>query len=767
MDPKSTAASARFIEGASGCDWFTPGRFALVLALLIAATFATLLAGFDALAYFDAGQFAYPVAYYHRESFWHGELPLWNPLNSCGIPFLAQWNTMTLYPLSLIYLLLPLPWSFGFFCLCHLFLAGLGMQALALRWTGSRLGAAVAGVAFAFNGMTWYGLMWPHLLAALAWMPWLVLTMERAWREGRRQIAIAALVGALQLLSGGAEVILLTWILLGLLWVWHIFRGEVQRVRLTSSAIAVCLLAAGLAAAQLLPFLDLLAHSQRDAGYGRSELGSLAAMPPTGWANFLVPAFHCARNPHGLLAQVGQSWTCSYYVGATVVVLAMFAAWRSRQPRIRLLTGLMLLSLLLALGKNGLLLDWLNRVLPVFAFMRFPVKFLFLTLFALPLLSACGIRWLETVAVQERRSESRRVMGVAVGALIAMGGIVLLAAKSPAPAGEISTVLPNAAVRALILILVLRGLIALGGFTEPRWQRLLQPALIALLWLDVLTHAPNLSPTAPAGTLKPGIIAEFFQWNPPLTAGVSRALQGKDSFWRMLDSGSPDLDVDVKARRLSLFMNYNLLDGAAKFDGFYSLDLREYLDVFKRIYFTTNEATPLKDFLGISQITSPTNLVGWMPRTNFMPLVTAGQSPVFATAEATLATLISDSFEPRGKVILPETARDRIVARGQTNAVVSAVRFSAHRLEFQVEASAPAMVVIAQSFYHPWRAHVDGQPTPIWRADHAFQALQVPAGRHEVKLTYEDRAFKLGALLSALSLVICLVVWLRGRTGGD
>jgi hypothetical protein len=68
-------------------------------------------------------------------------MPLWNPLNNCGMPFLAQWNTLSLYPLSLIYLLLPMPWSLGIFCLAHLFLAGMGMYYLAFRWTGHRLAA--------------------------------------------------------------------------------------------------------------------------------------------------------------------------------------------------------------------------------------------------------------------------------------------------------------------------------------------------------------------------------------------------------------------------------------------------------------------------------------------------------------------------------------------------------------------------------------------------------------------------------------------------
>src|SRR5438105_6728632 len=146
--------TGRSLTEKSAGDWFTPGRFAAVLGLLLIATFPQVVAGLETFVQQDYGRFAYPMAFYHRESFWRGEIPLWNPLSSCGIPFLAQWNTLTLYPLSLFYVVFPLPWSFGIFCLGHLYLAGMGMYLLAHRWTGNRLAAAAAGAVFAFNGLT-------------------------------------------------------------------------------------------------------------------------------------------------------------------------------------------------------------------------------------------------------------------------------------------------------------------------------------------------------------------------------------------------------------------------------------------------------------------------------------------------------------------------------------------------------------------------------------------------------------------------------------
>src|SRR4029079_1039928 len=106
-----------------------------------------------------------------------GEIPFWNPFNNLGLPFLAQWNTLLLYPGSLIYLALPLPWSLNLFCLIHLFFGGLGMFRLAREVTGNGIAAAVAGTAWTFSGLTLNCLVWPNNIAALAWMPWVILSL--------------------------------------------------------------------------------------------------------------------------------------------------------------------------------------------------------------------------------------------------------------------------------------------------------------------------------------------------------------------------------------------------------------------------------------------------------------------------------------------------------------------------------------------------------------------------------------------------------------
>ena len=246
----------------SGRDWSSPGRFAVLLAVMIFAAFWDVLLGLDTFVVRDFGLFSYPVACFQRQCFWRGKLPFWNPLSCCGLPFLAQFNTLALYPLSFIYLLLPLSWSLPFFCLLHLFIGGMGMYFLAARWTGSRAGAALAGVVFAFNGLTLNFMMWPSHIATFAWIPWVILLTESGWKEGGRKLVLASLAAAMQILGGGPESILFTWLFLLALALIECVKGEMAVFVLARRFILMGLIAAGLAAAQLLPFVDFVLHCQ-------------------------------------------------------------------------------------------------------------------------------------------------------------------------------------------------------------------------------------------------------------------------------------------------------------------------------------------------------------------------------------------------------------------------------------------------------------------------------------------------------------------------
>jgi hypothetical protein len=756
--------------------WFTPWRFALLLALLVFATFPQVLLGLETFVVRDYGFFAYPLAHFQQECFRHGELPFWDPYNNCGVPFLAQWNTMPLYPPALIYLLLPLQWSLSFFCLLHLWFAGFGMYFLARRWAGSSFAAAFAGVAFAFNGLTLNLLMWPSHIATLSWMPWVVLAVELAWREGGRKIILAAFAGALQMLAGGPEIIFLTWILLLALWIQQFIAGggnasspafsatgapQLRRAMFWRFPLVVALVIA-LAAIQLLPFLDLAAHSQRSAGYADTRW----SMPGWGWANFLVPMAFGRTWTEGVFFQYGQYWTSSYYLGIGTLWLALLAVWTVRERRVWLLGAVAMMALILALGENTFVYPALRKIIPQLSLITYPIKYVILTAFLAPLLAAFALAHQQNLRSEEKSAFSKRLVLVGAILLALIAGILFWAWRFPFSTDDVHATLLNGLSRAAFLILTGGLLFVLTCENAPGLRRITPLILIFTAWLDVFTHEPAQNPAVPPSVYELNLARARLAMQPQPALGESRAMVTPAAAMDFIRFALSDPKNNYLAKRLGYCANCNLLDAVPKVDGFFSLVPRESDGLISLLYGATNANFPkLNDFLGVSQITAPDEFFHWQPRRTFLPLVTAEQKPLFLDDPGTLRALTQPDFDGGKMVFLPPEAKSLVTVTNQTAARVLNSKFATQSVDAEIEAAEPSLVIVAQTWYHNWRAYVDGRPAPLLRANHAFQAIQVPAGRHAIRLIYEDRAFQFGAAVSICMAVNCFIFlhWLRRR----
>ena len=761
---QQTTGTAVSPAGGDAFDWFTPGRFSLLLGLLIFASFPHVLLGLETFVVRDFGFFAYPLAHYQRGCFWRGELPLWNPFNNCGVPFLAQWNTMPLYPPVLFYLLLPLSWSLSCFCLLHLFWAGLGMYFLTRSWTGSRFGAALAGVTFAFNGFSLNLLMWPSHIATLSWMPWVVWVVERAWLEGGRKCFVAGLVGALQMLAGGPETILFTWLLLGAMWLGQMAQTFWRRRHDPAIAAAdtvlirrllwrfplVVWLVAALAAVQLLPFLDLAAHSQRQMGYADSRW----SMPAWGWANFLVPMAFGQIWPMGVFFQHFQSWTSSYYLAGGALLLALLAVWTAPRQRVWLLAAAASAALVMALGDQTVLYRWLGRLVPQLSLITNPVKFVTVLIFASPLLAAYGVAaWQRAPGLAAKRLESRLAF-LTVILLMLIAGILLWARLFPFPLDNFPVTLRNGLGRAALLSVTAILLVGWRRSTGPKRQGVLALAFLALLWIDVLTHEPAQNPTVSPWIYQPGLARARLAMKPQPALGASRAMLTPAADSKLSGFIVSDPKTNFLVKRIGYFANCNLLDDVPKVNGFFSLYPRECGELNSVLYGQPWENYPrLNDFMSVSQITAPDKSFDWVARDSFLPMVTTGQKPLFLNDSDALGGITSSNFNGSKIVILPPEMKLLVSVTNRTRAQVVSTKFTAQRVDVELEAAETSLVVLSQTYYHFWRASVDGRPVRLLRANYAFQAVEVPAGRHHLRVAYRDRTFYAGSLISGLALI--------------
>jgi len=119
--------------------------------------------------------------------------------------------------------------------------------------------------------------------------------------------------------------------------------------------------------------------------------------------------------------------------------------------------------------------------------------------------------------------------------------------------------------------------------------------------------------------------------------------------------------------------------------------------------------------------------------------------------------LAAPEFSPRQTVYLPSDDRSSVRAVGDPEARVISSEARPEEIKLQTRADSRALLVIAQAYYHCWKATVDGNEAKLFRANYAFQAVEVPPGLHEVRLVYRDGLFRLGVAISLAALACCII----------
>ncbi len=215
------------------------------------------------------------------------ELPLWNPYLFGGIPFLAAGQHSALYPLSLIYYVLPLDKAYGWFTVVNLGLAGVFMFIFMRTLGFRRPSATLAGVAYQLSGFMIVSAVFPMIIAAAAWLPLILALIERVIQQapairGRPAavpwVIAGAVAIAMHILAGHIEITIYTALIATTYSVWRLVAlwrtdRRVLRVWRAAAWLAVmALLGGGIGAIQLVPLYEVVQSSFRAARSSLSEV---------------------------------------------------------------------------------------------------------------------------------------------------------------------------------------------------------------------------------------------------------------------------------------------------------------------------------------------------------------------------------------------------------------------------------------------------------------------------------------------------------------
>jgi uncharacterized membrane protein YfhO len=86
------------------------------------------------------------------------------------------------------------------------------------------------------------------------------------------------------------------------------------------------------------------------------------------------------------------------------------------------------------------------------------------------------------------------------------------------------------------------------------------------------------------------------------------------------------------------------------------------------------------------------------------------------------------------------------------------------RVDFTVDGPERSLVRIARTNDGDWKATIDGQRASVRTIDLSLVGIVVPAGRHDVVVSYEDPMLRIGIAISATMALLLLAATVIGRS---
>jgi hypothetical protein len=129
------------------------------------------------------------------------------------------------------------------------------------------------------------------------------------------------------------------------------------------------------------------------------------------------------------------------------------------------------------------------------------------------------------------------------------------------------------------------------------------------------------------------------------------------------------------------------------------------------------------------------------------------------SVEGGVAAMDSADFDPGRQAVIVADGLERILGEG-----VGQVRFLVYkpeRIEISVESSDSGLLVVTEANDPGWVAKIDGQQVEIEQVDGLFMGVVVPEGMHEVVFEFRPLSYRIGLIISLISVAMVGIVLLQ------
>ncbi|HWP47366.1 MAG TPA: YfhO family protein [Candidatus Limnocylindrales bacterium] len=703
-----------------------------------------------------------------------GQIPLWNPHSSLGIPLNAIMESAVFFPLYFLLFWNPSPKMWDFFILLRFFIAGVLAYWFFRRFLKLESFAAFVGAAaFMFCGHLVLNLNLVYINTVML-LPGLLYVSELLVENpGLKTLSLTGLLIGLAILGGHPEP---TFFALFYTGIYFLFRtvqeagNQESKVRfltfgfrlLTSGCwfVGATLLGFALSAITLLPFTEFLRIANLGIHDDRYFRVGLEAVSPSHLFGLWVPYFW------GPLLQTtwdNSNWQLfPGYIGIMVVLMILALGFQGLAFRGKALffTLMVLFFLLKAYRLWPAFHIWVGGYLPIFRVSFFTRYFTGEFMFSTAALAG--------IFLQQWKEGRIRIRYLALSAFLGLLSLVLLLGLHYTVLREqnkLDYALQQVQIPALLCLLTGIGTGVL--WKKPLFLHLILPVFLGfLLILELFIWLPkaHYKRSQLYSYANPPPHIKFIKQEP----GVFR-VYGLHGFLFPTTASGYGLD------------DFGAIDGL--FNSLYVTFVRELIRPYKNFYITGISVPDVENrFFSLLNLKYVITNPGAPPPAPFFTLVfwqdacvyrnenafprafIVHRAEIVPNLEAAIKRLKEASFDLRRRIILERSVEDPAMLTGYQapevdESTAEIVKYTPTRIVIKAHLEHAGFLVLSDPYFPGWKVFVDGQEKKMYLTDALIRSVFVDPGVHTVEFVYQPVSYKLGAWLTLLGCGTVAALW--------
>ena len=721
----------------------------------------------------------FPHRIFARDSLLSCNFPHWNPYTFNGMPFFAAIHTGVLYPFNILLSITPCSKSMFWYLLeimviSHIFFAGVSMFLYMNSRDVSRQSAFFAAIGYMFCGFFITHIMHSLMLYILAWLPLIVLLIEKGLKTAQwLYFCIAGTIFGFTIFAGHPQITFYEFLFLGSysLYSWYTMGTKKKIVSLVYIGL-VFFIAVGIGMIQLLPSLEISAHSARvDWTFEKACEGSFSFAQ---WLTFILPkVFGSWSSPEsqspqfwlkGPLNGYFTYWDTCFYTGFAIFIMAIIQCRHFiKNTFIKFAVVWCMISMVIALGRNFFVYKVLFDFVPGFGQFRAPARILFTWNFLLPVLAAYTFDQLSEKNIEKYKKS----FFISIGACLILGfGIAFGAFKLFWPLEmenkkiadftsiQGSILIMNAVLLLLPLLLYSQKKVSLSS---TKW------IIIAILTIDMFVFGSDHHISKQGGADK------FYSQSQEIKNALVKESKSEIFRFNMRQFKLSTTPIGNQTGLMVLKRNQGMVDKIQLFEGYNPLNLYRKIPpgIGNRHFNRTLDLLNIKYFINPDYNRESKQLI--QMNNDRLPRAKMFYSyKLFASDSLVKDFMLNNEYNYQHELLLTEKPAIEISNNSTTiKNEVEVTNYSQNNIQLRVSTEENGLLWLSEIWYPAWKAYVNGQKTKIFCADYSFRAIEIQKGDHTIEFRYQSTFFRYGALITLLTLLFtgcsCIFLFFKHR----